>query len=85
MGDFPRHWCVRDDGFTVVSPMSVLDCDQRDCRRKSDLARRGCYWPMEHIDAMIKDSEEHLDQLRKRLTQWQLVREAKEREVASQH
>lgn len=79
MGDFPTHWCETDDGYTVVSPMSVLDCNQSKCKYLADWAKRATHYEMDHIEANIAQAEEIIRNGQFRLSQWQLAMEAKRR------
>lgn len=86
MGDFPTHeHDITHDGeaLRVISPTSILDCDQTECRRQADLARRGTYYSHESIKARLADAHQLLQSAMEGVQLWELVLEAKERELAA--
>lgn len=84
MGGFPTHWCHTDDGYRVVSPVSVLDCDlSLKCKGRADVARRGTYFGLERIRGKVEDAKTAVQVALDQQALWELVLEAKLREEDS--
>lgn len=84
MGDFPTHVCTWTvDGLqgTGIIPIHILDCPHPKCREKADSARRACSYQIEHIENMLADTRQHIEGLMKRHAFWELVLDAKRREL----
>jgi hypothetical protein len=84
MGDLPTHFCSwTADGVTTsgLIPVHILDCNQQPCKEQADAARRGCCYPLEHIENMLNDTNQHMLVLLKRKAHWELILDAKRRDL----
>ncbi|AGS82408.1 hypothetical protein SEA_EJIMIX_111 [Mycobacterium phage Ejimix] len=83
MGDFRTHNCAiafNGEQIPVASPMSQLDCDNPECQRQAEIARRGCGFGLKRIERRLQEAREHLAGAREQVELWELVLEAKLRE-----
>lgn len=80
---FPTHNCtvVTYDGdeLSVISPMSMLDCDKPECRRRTALASQGADYNIDSIRVQLAGARELVASAMDSMQLWELVLEAKER------
>lgn len=82
VGDFPTHQhAIEYDGdqLIVTSTMSVLDCDNEECRRRAEIAERGTFWNLDYIEKRIAEAQEQVRAAMDLESLWRLVLEAKQR------